>query len=201
VKTKGRTTPKSQHESNAASPARPPEFCRQAEWRRKAPPYRSSPRIGVLGPNDCDEAQCALGRAVGAGIARQGGVLLCGGLGGMMEAAAEGAKSEGGLTIGILPGENAADANRFIDIPLPTGLGPLRNMILVRACDAVIAIQGQYGTLSEIAFALRLGIPVIGLNTWQFMHDGRLDPGILVAATPDEAVNRAFTRLSTKSQC
>ena len=109
-----------------------------------------------------------------------------------MEAAAEGAKSEGGLTLGILPGENAADANRFIDLPLPTGLGPFRNMLLVRACEAVIAIHGQYGTLSEIAFALRLGIPVVGLQTWELSQQGKLDPGIVVAAQAEEAVEKAF---------
>ena len=109
-----------------------------------------------------------------------------------MEAAAEGAKSEGGLTVGILPGENAADANRHIDIPLPTGLGAFRNTLVVRACSAVIAIHGQYGTLSEIAFALRLGIPVIGLQTWQVVQNGKLDEGVTPASTAADAVEQAF---------
>jgi uncharacterized protein (TIGR00725 family) len=150
------------------------------------------PRIGVLGPNECSEADAQLGRAVGAEIARRGGILVCGGLGGMMEAAAAGAKSAGGTTVGILPGDAASAANEHIDLALPTGLGAFRNMILVRSCDAVIAIRGGYGTLSEIAFALRLGVPVIGLTTWEVRKDGEVDPGIAVATSPKEAVDLAF---------
>jgi uncharacterized protein (TIGR00725 family) len=149
-------------------------------------------RIGVAGPNKCSPAERELGLAVGAEIARRGAILVCGGLGGMMEAAAEGAHREGGMTVGILPGERADEANVFIDFPLPTGLGPFRNMLLVRACDALIAIRGGYGTLTEVAFALRLGIPVIGLQTWSLSQDGRLDPGIHVASDSAEAVEWAI---------
>ena len=148
-------------------------------------------RIAVIGPNECSEAEYELGVAVGRELARQGCVLVCGGLGGMMEAAAKGAKSEGGLTVGILPGSDAADANAFIDVPLPTGLGTFRNMLVVRSTDAVIAIDGRYGTLSEIAFALRLKVPVVGLHTWTISKDGKIDPGIHVAKTPREAVDMA----------
>ncbi len=148
--------------------------------------------IGVLGPNTCTREEYELGYAVGAGLAEAGAVLVCGGLGGMMEAAAEGAKSRDGVTVGLLPGEEAQSANAFIDIPLPTGLGPVRNVLVVRACDAVIAIRGGYGTLSEVAFALRLGVPVIGLNTWSAVKDGQPDPGIHAVDTPEEAVRLAL---------
>ena len=149
-------------------------------------------RIAVLGPNDCSPAEYALGVKVGAGIAVRGGTLLCGGLGGMMDAAAKGAKSEDGRTVGILPGDADADANPHIDIALPTGIGAFRNMLIVRAADAAIAIRGGYGTLSEIAFALRLGVPVVGLNTWSVAQNGAPDGGIHLATTPEEAVDTAF---------
>lgn len=162
-----------------------------------------APRIGVLGPNTCSDAEAAVGREVGAEIARRGGVLLCGGLGGMMEAAAEGAKSAGGLTVGILPGAAADAANRFIDLPIPTGLGAYRNMLLVQSCDAVIAVRGGYGTLSEIGAALRLGVPVIALESWQVGQGGSVDTGIHVAKSAKEAVALAFAsaggRTATRS--
>ena len=144
--------------------------------------------LGVLGPNSTTEEEYALGVAVGQCIAEAGAILLCGGLGGMMQAAAEGAKSAGGQTVGILPGSDRTGANSFIDIAIPTGMGPFRNALLVSSCDAVIAVHGAYGTLSEIAFALRLGIPVVGLNTWEVQRDGKTDPGIHPAHTAAEAV-------------
>ncbi|MBU1909462.1 MAG: TIGR00725 family protein, partial [Verrucomicrobia bacterium] len=110
----------------------------------------------MLGPHKCTDEERSMGLEVGEEIARRGEILVCGGLNGMMEAAAEGAKKAGGLTVGILPGDTADEANPFVDIALPTGLGAFRNMLLVRACDAVIAVRGEYGTLSEIAAALRL---------------------------------------------
>jgi uncharacterized protein (TIGR00725 family) len=159
------------------------------------PLHRSIPppiRIGVIGPHKASPSERETGFAVGAEIARRGGILVCGGLGGVMEAAAEGAKSQGGLTVGILPGEDASEANPFIDVPLPTGLGAVRNTLVVRVCDAVIAIRGGRGTLSEIAFALRLDIPVVGLNTWSVAQDGKTDPGIHVAEGPASAAALAF---------
>ena len=155
-------------------------------------------KIGVLGPHDCSKEERKVGFAVGAELARHGAILVCGGLGGMMEAAAEGAKSERGVTVGILPGENASAANEFIDIALPTGLSAIRNAVLVRSCDAVIAICGGYGTLSEIAFALRLKVPVVGLQTWSVMRNRKPDPGIHVARTPEDAVKMAL-KLAAKS--
>jgi uncharacterized protein (TIGR00725 family) len=100
--------------------------------------------LGVLGPNSTTEEEYALGVAVGQCIAEAGAILLCGGLGGMMQAAAEGAKSAGGQTVGILPGSDRTGANSFIDIAIPTGMGPFRNALLVSSCDAVIAVHGAY---------------------------------------------------------
>ncbi|MBU0679312.1 MAG: TIGR00725 family protein [Verrucomicrobia bacterium] len=154
--------------------------------------------IGVSGPHSCNDEERELGFRVGAAIAGAGHILVCGGMGGMMEAAAEGARKSGGTTVGILPGDRREDANRFIDVALPTGLGPFRNALVVQACDAVIAIRGGYGTLSEIAFALRLGVPVVGLNTWAATQDGKTDPGIHVVSSPEEAVDTAI-RLARRS--
>ena len=148
--------------------------------------------IGVLGPNTTTAEQEQLGRAVGQEIAKAGAILFCGGLGGIMRAAAEGAKSAGGPTVGILPGTGKAEANEFIDTVIPSDLGAYRNALLVRSCDAVIAIHGAYGTLSEIAFALRLGVPVIGLNTWEVHRNGSPDPGIHRVQTAQEAVALAL---------
>lgn len=150
------------------------------------------PHIGVLGPNQTNENEYALGMEVGRLIAAAGAVLFCGGLGGMMCAAAEGAKSNSGWTVGILPGADKTDANKFIDVAIPTGLGAYRNAVLVNSCDAVIAIHGAYGTLSEIAFALRLGIPVVGLDTWEVLHHGETDSGIHIAHSAKEAVQLAM---------
>ncbi|MEE9367490.1 MAG: TIGR00725 family protein [Pontiella sp.] len=150
------------------------------------------PHIGVLGSNTTTTEQYQLGIKVGHCIAEAGAILFCGGLGGMMQAAAEGAKSRGGQTVGILPGSEKSNSNEFIDIAIPTDLGAYRNTLLVRSCDVVIAIHGAYGTLSEIAFALRLGIPVVGLNTREVHRNGKVDLGIHVAITAEEAVELAI---------
>jgi uncharacterized protein (TIGR00725 family) len=155
--------------------------------------------ITVIG-GDKDAASkeaCRMAEEVGKLIAKAGAVLVCGGLGGTMEAAARGAKSEGGLTIGILPGSRREEANPYIDVPIITGMGYARNKIVVKTGQAIIAIDGKYGTLSEIAFALGYGIPVIGLKTWELIHgDGRVDQGIIRANTPKEAVEMALKCLS-----
>jgi uncharacterized protein (TIGR00725 family) len=151
-----------------------------------------NPRIGVIGPSQADAQTLALAEHIGGEIAKRGAILICGGLGGVMEAAARGAKREHGLTVGILPTPDASSANPFIDIPIATGLGEARNVIVVRSADAVIAIAGGYGTLSEIAFALRLGIPVVGLGTWQLRSpDGKPVP-LLIAESPSAAVEKAL---------
>jgi uncharacterized protein (TIGR00725 family) len=123
---------------------------------------------------------------VGRLVAERGAVLVCGGRGGAMEAACRGAKQAGGLTVGILPGSDRSDANPYVDVALPTGLGEARNALVVRAADAVIAIGGGYGTLSEIALALKAGKPVIGLDTWEI-------DGVAPADGPEAAVAAALT--------
>jgi len=122
----------------------------------------------------------------------RGAILVCGGLGGVMEAACKGAQSEGGVTIGILPGESRQAANPYVQIPIVTGIGYARNVAVVKSAQAVIAIGGSYGTLSEIGHALQSGIPVIGLNTWSLSRNGQQDNSIILAQNPTEAVNKAL---------
>ncbi len=122
------------------------------------------PLVAVVGGSECTTAEADVAEEVGRRLAQAGAIVLCGGLTGVMEAVARGVRAGGGLTIGILPGNDPADANRFIDIPLATGMGEMRNALIVRAAGAVIAIGGSYGTLSEIALALRIGTPVVGLH-------------------------------------
>ena len=148
--------------------------------------------IAVIGAGRCSEEAAQVAESVGRELARRGVALVCGGLGGVMEAACRGAKSEGGLTIGILPGFSRHEANPHVDIPVVTGLGGARNVIVVRTSQAVIAVYGEYGTLSEIAYALKLGIPVVGHSTWQLAKEGRYVSAIMEAATPAEAVGKAL---------
>jgi uncharacterized protein (TIGR00725 family) len=122
--------------------------------------------IGVIGAGECSESIYGLAREVGLEIGKRGWVLVCGGLGGVMEASARGCTEAGGLTVGILPGLEKASANAYIKIPLPTGLGEGRNLLVVRAAEVLISIAGGYGTLAEIALALKMDKPVIGLETW-----------------------------------
>jgi uncharacterized protein (TIGR00725 family) len=122
--------------------------------------------IAVVGAGKCSQKMKDQAEKVGRTIAENGGILVCGGLGGVMEAAAKGAKSKKGVTIGILPGETREDANEFIDIAIPTGIGDARNMVVIRAADAVVALPGKFGTLSEMAFCLKLGKPLVSLSAW-----------------------------------
>jgi uncharacterized protein (TIGR00725 family) len=122
------------------------------------------PLVAVVGGSECTAAEADVAEEVGRRLAQAGAIVLCGGLTGVMEAVGKGVRAGGGLTIGILPGNDPAEANRFIDIPLATGMGEMRNALIVRAAGAVIAIGGSYGTLSEIAMALRIGTPVVGLH-------------------------------------
>jgi len=154
---------------------------------------RSKPRLGVIGSASCSPRIMDLAAEVGRHIGRAGAILICGGRGGVMEAAARGAKEAGGITVGILPGESDSEANPYIDIPIVTGMGQARNAINVLTSQAVIAVAGAYGTLSEIALARVAGIPVIGLETWSPTDpDGRTAPGVTVAANPEEAVQMAL---------
>jgi uncharacterized protein (TIGR00725 family) len=157
---------------------------------------RNRPRVGVMGPSECTTQVWNLAREVGCGIARRGGILVCGGGSGVMEAAAKGAKDAGGLTVGILPGVKAGQANDYIDIPIITGLGNARNVINVLTSQVIIAIHGAFGTLSEIALALKCGTPVVGLETWTFSPPAGGAPASIPGATdPEEAVALAFSLL------
>lgn len=155
-------------------------------------PDRRRPQIGVLGASACDAETARLAYEVGAEIARRGAVLLCGGLGGVMEAASRGAREQGGLAVGILPGASPADANPFVNLTIVTDMGHARNVILVRSCDAVIAVSGGYGTLSEIAIARKTGIPCIGLRSWDL--GGEIPSAEDAAEAVEWALRRALQR-------
>lgn len=148
--------------------------------------------VAVVGGGVCSDAEAALAREVGARLAEAGIGVVCGGGGGVMAAACEGARHAGGLTIGILPGNSRTEANPWVDIALPTGLGEARNTLVVRCARAVIAIGGEFGTLSEIAFALKLGIPVIGLDTWELSKHGVVVPAVRSVTTAAAAVATAL---------
>jgi len=153
---------------------------------------RQRPRIGVMGPALCLPDVYSLAREVGYLIGKRGAILVCGGKGGVMEASAKGAREAGGITIGILPGASASEANPFIDIPIVTDLGHARNAINVLTSQAIIAIHGSYGTLSEIALALKCHTPVVGLDTWDLIPPGGATLPITYARTADEAVAAAL---------
>jgi uncharacterized protein (TIGR00725 family) len=145
--------------------------------------------IGVIGSSAEEEELNRLAYEVGRLIAEKGAVLLCGGLGGVMENACRGAKDAGGLTVGVIPGENKEDANPCVDITIVTGIGKARNMIIARTADAVIAVGGRYGTLSEIAYALHFGKKVFALKSWPVLES---EDDFVVVNTPEEAVELAF---------
>ena len=147
--------------------------------------------IAVCGGSTSDDDTLKAAEDVGRLIAKAGAVLITGGLGGVMAAAAKGATSEGGTAIGILPSNKPRDENEHNTFVIATGLGEARNTVIVNACDALIAIGGEFGTLSEIAFALRLGVPVIGYETWELAR-GDLDIPIQRATSPSDAVQKAL---------
>lgn len=148
----------------------------------------AAPWIGVIGPGQATAEDLARAEVVGAEVAAARAILVCGGLSGVMEAACRGAARAGGLTVGLLPGDDRGAANRWVSVALPTGLGEARNALLIRAADAVVAIGGGWGTLSEIALARRAGKAVVGLDTWLAQHPGTTEPGVLVAESPRAAV-------------
>jgi uncharacterized protein (TIGR00725 family) len=154
--------------------------------------------IGVIGGSEASPQAARLAEEVGREIARRGAALVCGGLGGVMEAACKGASEAGGLTIGILPGENRRAANPYVQIPIVTGIGYARNVAVVKSSQAIIAIDGSYGTLTEIGHALQSGIPVIGLRTWEIAMDGKIDKEIIIAKNPKEAVDKAFSQIENQ---
>ena len=148
--------------------------------------------IAVIGGSDPTSKEAKAAEKVGRELARHGAILICGGLGGVMEAACRGAGAEGGTTIGILPGENRRAANPYVQIPIATSIGYARNAAVVKSAQAIIAIDGSYGTLTEIGYALQSGIPVIGLNTWAISRNGKQDSSIIPAESPSQAVEMAL---------
>lgn len=160
-------------------------------------PLQRQPIIAVCGAGICDAQMAALAEEVGQRIAEAGATLVCGGLGGVMQAACRGAVSAGGLTLGYLPGSEPGAANPWVHIVLPTGMGEARNLLIVRAAGVVIAIGGEYGTLSEIALARKLGRSVIGLHTWNLGKDASGRPHIIAAKNPAEAVSLALQELQS----
>ncbi len=151
--------------------------------------------VGVIGPGagaEASEELLEVAEEVGRGLAAAGAVVLCGGLGGVMEAAGRGAQEAGGTCVGLLPGEHRREGNPFLSIALPTGLGEARNAIIVTASDVLIAIGKGYGTLSEIALALRAHKRVIALQTWAI---GEPDPRLVPVGSATEAVRRALERV------
>jgi len=156
-------------------------------------PAKRERLIAVIGGSECSPQEAELAEAVGRELAKRGAILVCGGLGGVMEAACKGASSKGGVTIGILPGDDYRAANPYVQIPIVTGVGYARNIAVVKSAQAVIAIGGGYGTLSEISHALQGNIPVIGLNTWALSRNGQMVNAIIPAQNPTEAVDKALT--------
>ena len=141
--------------------------------------------VGVIGPGDASAAELATAEEVGARLVDLGATVVTGGLGGVMEAACRGAKSRRGLTIGLLPGLDRSEANGWVDVAIATGLGEIRNALIVRTSDALVAVGGGAGTLSEIGFALKLGRPVIGVGTFEV-------EGVVQVGTAAEAAERAL---------
>ena len=146
--------------------------------------------IGVIGAGECSTEIYSIAYEVGCLVGQNKWVLVCGGLGGVMEGAAKGCFENGGITVGILPSTEKRSANPFVTLAIPTGMGEARNVLVVRASDVVVAIAGGYGTLSEIGLALKIGKPVIGLKTWPGVD------GIDYIETPDQAINMVVKYLS-----
>lgn len=149
---------------------------------------KKRPVIAVIGGKKEVKALMKEAEEAGRLIAEGGAILISGGLNGVMESASKGARSASGLTVGILPQDNTLGANRYIDVAVATGLGIGRNVIIARTADALIAIGGEYGTLSEIAFALQLGKPVVGIRSWDIR-------GMIPAVDAADAVAKAFAAI------
>lgn len=144
--------------------------------------------VAVVGGSECSPEEAALAEEVGRRLAEAGFGVVCGGTGGVMAAACAGARKAGGITLGLLPGADARPANPDVLVAVPTGMGEMRNALIVRTAVALVAVGGEYGTLSEIALALKAGKPVVGLGTWRLWRSGREDGGIQIAESPAEAV-------------
>jgi uncharacterized protein (TIGR00725 family) len=155
--------------------------------------------VAVCGESDPQTPLKDLAFELGRGIAGRNAVLVCGGLTGVMEHAARGARAAGGLTVGLLPGDDPNEANEYIDVAIATGLGHARNAILARTADGVVAVGGGLGTLSEIALALRNGRPAIGIKTWHFDRPSRTEPQLPVADNAAEALDWLFAQMGRAS--
>jgi uncharacterized protein (TIGR00725 family) len=155
-------------------------------------------QIAVIGASDASQREKAMAEEVGRLVAARGATVVCGGLGGVMEAACRGAKKAGGATVGIVPGNEKGAANEYVDYVVATGLGHGRNVIVASSADAVIAVGGKAGTLSEIAFALLKGLTVVSLDSWK-IETTRIDAGnYVIADSPAEAVEKAFEAIQWK---
>jgi uncharacterized protein (TIGR00725 family) len=143
--------------------------------------------ISVVGPSDAPPDVLRIAEEVGACVARAGAILVTGGGSGAMEAACRGARAAGGVTLGLLPGSSRSDGNAFLDVSVPTGMGEMRNVLVVRSADGIVAVGGAFGTLSEIALAFKLGKPIVGIGTWTASIGGETAP-MLTAATAEQAV-------------
>ncbi len=172
------------------------EFIKERE--SLLPSGRNLPYLGVIGSASSSQKLDEMAAEVGFYLAQAGAVLICGGRGGVMEAAARGASRAGGMVVGLLPGEDKRGGNSFLSLALATGLGEARNAVIARACDAVIAVGGGYGTLSEIGFCLKMGKPVIGLDSWELPgKDGR-GSAIIKVSSPSEAIKRAMALIEDR---
>lgn len=146
--------------------------------------------VAVIGGSVCSSEEESIAELVGKELAGNGFILVCGGRGGIMEAACRGAMSVNGITVGILPGCDRTEANPFLTVSIPTGLGEARNAIVVSSAEVVVAIGGGYGTLSEIGLALKTGKPVVGIHTWSFSRGNVLDKGVICCDTVEELIQR-----------
>jgi uncharacterized protein (TIGR00725 family) len=156
--------------------------------------------IGVIGGSSCTDEVYFFAKRVGEEIAKADAMLVCGGLSGVMEGACKGVKNENGRTIGILPGFSKLEANKYVDIPIITGMGVARNVVIVRTADVLIALEGSAGTLSEIALALNIGKPVVAVNLWQILKQENLHEDLLhIVNTPEEAVQKAVELIKSKN--
>lgn len=157
--------------------------------------------VGVIGSSKAEPELLKLAEEVGAEIAKNGAAVVCGGLSGVMEAVCKGARREGGLTIGIMPSDDKRDANQYVQIPIVTGMGMGRNVMLVKTADVLIAVGGEFGTLSEIAHALNIGKKVIGLRTWKLERaHTRNIPDLIEVDSPKKAVTLALEVISAQKQ-
>lgn len=153
--------------------------------------------VAVCGPGVAEPRESAWAEEIGRRLAEAGAIVVCGGMSGAMDDVARGAAAAGGTVVGLLPGPDRAGASPHLTVSVPTGMGETRNALVARAADVLIAVAGEWGTLSEIAMALKLGRPVVGLSTWELAKGGRPIEGIVPASSPEEAVALALRLAGT----